>query len=214
MADRVIKILTAATSQAFVTLAELKTILNVPTTDTSHDAQFSMWITQYSAVIAAACNRTFAYETVRETWRGDPPPYERNRLFLSHWPIKQADLTTVEAPTGSTLASANYELEEGAGKLSLTGTWSEDIVVTYSGGYKLPDEAPEDLKALVTLLIQSAWFRFATLPSGGIRSISHRESRVMFFDPTALAKLHGAGPLSQAADAFKPFLSAYIRIEV
>ena len=36
----------------------------------------------------------------------------------------------------------------------------------------------------------------------------------MFFDPATMAKVHGAGPLSQADDMFKSLLSAYIRIEV
>src|SRR4249920_860178 len=165
MADRTIKIITPATTQDLITLDELKQCLNVPTSDTSHDVQFQLWIKQYSAVIAVACNRTFAYEEVRETWRGDPPPYENNRIFLSHWPVAEADLTSVEAPSGTALDPSSFELEELSGKVSLWGNWSEDIVVNYSGGYKLPDEAPDDLKALAMLLVQAAWFRFSAAPS-------------------------------------------------
>jgi hypothetical protein len=48
----------------------------------------------------------------------------------------------------------------------------------------------------------------------GIRSISHKESRIMFFDPNALlAKILSAHPtgLNPAVDAL---LKRYIRIEV
>lgn len=214
MADRSVKILTPATSNALASLDDVKTVLGIASTDTSHDARFNLWIAQYSAVIATTCNRIFGYQTVKETWRGDPPPLENSRLFLSSYPVKQIDLATVEAPKGSALASTDYELEELPGKLTLTGTWSEDIVVTYSGGYHLPDEAPEDLQAALMLLIQAAQFRFSITPTGGMRSISHRESRVMFFDPAQLAKLHGAGPISQVDDMWKSLLSSYIRVEV
>lgn len=215
MADRsVIKMITPSPTQDLVSLEELKTGLGVADTDTQYDARFQMWISQYSMVIANACNRIFGYSTVRETWRGDPPPLENSRLFLAQYPALETDLTTVEAPKGTALDPTGYELEELPGKLTLMGTWSEDIVVTYSGGYHLPDDAPADLKAALMLLVQGAWFRLSIAPTGGIRSISHRESRVMFFDPAQLAKLHGAGPMSQADDMFKSLLSAYVRIEV
>jgi hypothetical protein len=214
MADRTVKIIVPADSTALISLDELKAGLGVASTDTTHDARFQLWIDQYSMVIANACNRIFGYTTVAETWRGDPPPYENNRLFLSQYPAKEADLTKVEAPKGTSLDPTTYELEELPGKLTLMGAWSEDIVVTYSGGYRLPDEAPDDLKAAMMLLVQAAWFRLSIQPTGGIRSISHRESRVMFFDPAQMAKLHGAGPLTQADDMFKSLLSAYVRIEV
>jgi hypothetical protein len=214
MADRVIKMIIPWSTQDLISLDELKAALGVPDTDSSHDARFAMWISQYSMLIANSCNRIFGYSQVRETWRGDPPPYENNRLFLAQYPVVEADLTSVEAPKGTALDPTNYELEELPGKLSLFGDWSEDIVISYSGGYKLPDDAPPDLKAVLMLLVQAAWFRFSTTPTGGIRSISHRESRVMFFDPAQLAKLHGAGPMSQADDMWKSVLSAYTRIEV
>lgn len=217
MADRTIKILTAATDFDLITLDELKVSMGIPTTDTSHDEQFQLWIDQYSAVIARTCNRTFAYEKVQETWRGDPPPYERNRLFLSHWPIKLDDLESIEAPAGTPLDLSTYafELEEQSGKLSLFGSWDEDIVVTYSGGYVLPDEAPDDLKAAMSLALQAARFHYTSIGASGIRSISHRESRVQFFDLTSLAKISGGlGPLSQINSALDVLLYKYMRIEV
>ena len=98
MADIWIKVLQPADSYALLTLDELKIILNLAPTDTSEDAQLNMWIDQYSDVVATMCNRVFAYETVEETWRGDLPPFDGPRLFLTHYPVADDDITSVESP--------------------------------------------------------------------------------------------------------------------
>ena len=139
MADIWIKVLVPADSYALLTLEELKVILNLPPTDTSEDVQLNIWIEQYSDVIATMCNRVFGYETVEETWRGDLPPFDAPRLFLTHYPVADADITSVELPRGSVLDPANYELESVSGKLRINGAWAEPVTVTYSGGYHLPD---------------------------------------------------------------------------
>ena len=156
MADVWVKVLTPADSYALLTLDELKSIINVPLSDTSEDAQLQMWIDQYSDVVATMCNRVFAYETVAETWRSESPPFDRSTLFLTRYPVADVDLTTVESPRGSTLDPASYEVENTSGKLRIEGAWTEPVTVTYSGGYHLPDEAPPALKAATGLLIQAA----------------------------------------------------------
>ena len=44
-------------------------------------------------MIARLCNRIFAKETLIETWRdlGDGV----RRLYLTHWPVKEADIVGV-----------------------------------------------------------------------------------------------------------------------
>jgi hypothetical protein len=216
MADIWIKVLVPADSYALLTLEELKVILNLPPTDTSEDLQLNIWIEQYSDVIATMCNRVFGYETVEETWRGDLPPFDAPRLFLTHYPVADADITSVESPRGSVLDPANYELESVSGKLRINGAWAEPVTVTYSGGYDLPDDAPPALKAATGLLIQAARLQGRMNATSGIRSIAHRESRVQFFDPLQVlgGKSSAVAPLQAATETVSAMLYKYMRLYV
>jgi hypothetical protein len=218
MADITVKVLTEAKTIDLVTLTELKTMLGLSLTDTTEDAQLSMWITQYSDVIATLCNRVFAKETVEETWRGDSPPYDsqNGRVFLTHYPVADADITSISAPDGTLIDNTGYELENRTGKLQFFTTWSEPIRITYTGGYDLPDEAPPALKQALVLLVSAARLYMLRQLTSGIRSISHRESRVQFFDiNAAMAKLAGgAGPLGTASQAVNSLLYKYMRFYV
>jgi hypothetical protein len=182
MADIWVKVLTPADSYALLTLDELKAILNVPLTDTSEDAQLQMLIDQYSDVVATMCNRVFAYETVEETWRCSDSP----RLFLTRYQVADADLVSVESPRGSVLDPTIYELENTSGKLRIEGAWAEPVTVTYSGGYQLPDAAPQSLKAATGMLIQGARMQGRT--TSGIQSVTHGDTRVQYFDPSQASK--------------------------
>jgi hypothetical protein len=214
MADRIIEILTPATSYDLLTLGELKTSFGVATADTSKDAQFSMWITRFSDVISTYCNRIFAYEEVKETWR----EFTDNRVFLSHWPITLADIQMIECPSGTTIDPSTYDIEEGSGKIEFwdsTFGQSDDmpIIVTYSGGFNLPDEAPPALKQATELLIRIEWLLTQSLLRGGVRSLSHKEKRVMYYDPlaTLLARTGAAKGIPSAVDSL---LKHYMRFEV
>jgi hypothetical protein len=209
MADIWVKVLTPATSYALLTLDELKAILNVPLADTSEDTQLQMLIDQYSDVIATMCNRVFAYESVEETWRcGDSP-----RLFLTRYPVADADLVSVESPRGSVLDPTIYELENASGKLRIEGAWAEPVTVTYSGGYQLPDAAPQALKAATGMLIQAA--RGQARMTSGLRSVMHGDTRVQYFDPVQMFGKAGlAAPLQAATDTIDAMLYKYMRIYV
>jgi hypothetical protein len=214
MADIWVKVLTPADSYALLTMAELKSILGLSPTDTTEDAQLAMWIEQYSDVVATLCNRVFAYEQVEETWRGDAMPFDSPRLFLTHYPVVDADVVSVESPRGSIVDPTLYEVDNKSGKMRMDNAWAEPVTVTYSGGYKLPDEAPPALKAATGLLIQAARIQMRLNLTSGIRSISHRESRVMFFDVQQMTGSKGSGPLAAAADTVNSLLYSYMRIEV
>jgi hypothetical protein len=209
MADIWVKVLTPATSYALLTVDELKAILNVPLTDTSEDAQLQMLIDQYSDVVATMCNRVFAYETVEETWRCSDSP----RVFLTRYPIADADIVSVESPRGSILDPTIYELENASGKLRIEGAWSEPVTVTYSGGYSLPDAAPPALKAATGMLIQAA--RGQARMTSGLRSVMHGDTRVQYFDPVQMFGKAGlAAPLQTATDTIESMLYKYMRIYV
>ncbi|UPK03109.1 hypothetical protein [Bradyrhizobium sp. 170] len=213
MADIWVKVLEPADSYALLTLEEAKTILGISAGDTSEDDQIKMWIDQYSDVVATMCNRVFAKEKVQETWRGDLMPFDSPRLFLTHYPVADDDIESVESPRGSIINAAAYEIENGSGKLRIEGAWSEPITVIYTGGYALPDGAPDTLKAATGLLIQGARSEMTTTAVSGIKSISHRESRVQFMEGGGQSS-GGGGALSKAADTVNALLYKYMRFHV
>jgi hypothetical protein len=219
MADIAIKVITPADSYALLTLDEVKTAFGIPLTDTSKDAQLQALIDGYSDVVATMCQRVFAKEEVEETWRGDPPPYENYRVFLARWPVRPEDIQTVTA-NGGAIDPTAYEIETASGKLTLLGylggSAGDPVVVHYTGGYLLPDEAPPALKQAMLLLVQAGYAQLLRGFNTGVRSVSHKDSRVMYFDPNAAASKGGGGhsPLSIATEAVNALLSAYMRYEV
>jgi Phage gp6-like head-tail connector protein len=211
MADIWVKVLEPATSYALLTLDELKTILGISTSDASEDDQLTMWIEHYSDVVATMCNRVFAKEKVQETWRGDTMPFDSPRLFLTHYPVADADIESVSSPNGTLIDPAAYEVENRSGKVRIDGAWSEPITVVYTGGYDLPEEAPAALKQAVGLLIQGAREQMTTAAISGIKSITHRESRVQFMDTATSSSKTGGGAIGAAADTVDALLYKYMR---
>jgi hypothetical protein len=159
------------------------------------------------------CNRIFAREQLREEWRELNGGY---RIFPSHWPIKQADLESVESPAGIVLDPSNYELEEGSGKIEIFSAvaWTEPVVVTYWGGYDLPADAPLPLKQAVAMLNVRSKLLASLGTIAGIRQLSHKEARIAFHDPSKLIGIAfgaGAGGIDAA---IMNILSHYIHYEV
>jgi hypothetical protein len=214
MADRVVKVLTPADSYDLLSLDELKVAMEIPASDTSQDVLLQQYITRFSDVVATTCNRVFAYEEVAEIWRCTNVDFINGmkRLFVTHYPIDPTAQIVLESPTGTPLDPSTYVVEEKSGKVELLQTWAEPITITYSGGYDLPEEAPPALKQATELMIREGQALAQRMLNSGIRSISHRESRVMFFDPlTLLTKTEGFGFATTAANAL---LMHYVRLEV
>jgi len=207
MADIIIKILTPATQFDLLTLQEAKLALGI--TDNLSDAQLQQSITVYSDVVSELTNRVFAKERVRETWRC----LGSRRLFLSHWPIVETDIEKVECPRGTLMDPATYEIEERSGKIELFGPQPEPIEITYTGGVTLPDKAPPALKQATLLLIREDRATAQRQATSGIRSLSHKEARVMFFDPAQQLRAQGGGG-NQTMNAVSALLSHYTRLEV
>jgi hypothetical protein len=236
MADRTIEILTPATDSDLMTLDEAKQLMGLSLTDTTEDAQLQLFIDINSATIARLCNRIFAREEVREEWRElgcqlswpgyyypDYVPYysgtvgrsDAHRLFLSHWPVEAIDIESVESPPGTLLDPSAYEIETLSGKLEcLTGSFVEPVVVTYWGGYNLPEDAPLPLKQACALLnIQSKLLASLGMLAG-IRLMAHKEARVAFHDPLKILEAAMGGKGSPTQMAVMNILSHYIRYEV
>jgi len=203
MADVTQKILVPATSHALISLDELKTALGG---ESGNDEQMQWLIDTQSAVIARMCNRIFAKETLIETWRelGD------RRLYLTHWPVKEADIASVTTNGSDRLN--DWELDEREGKLSIFTGRTEPIRIEYTGGYELPDEAPLPLKQAVALMVNTSKSEAAAASLSGVRMISHKESRVMFHSPTSGGSSGGSSTTtSQAQDTVKALLGHYVK---
>lgn len=212
MADVTIKIIEPADNFDLLTLDELKTALGIH--DATQDAMLSEMITRYSDVVATLCNRVFAHETVRETWRCFQSDCPGTRLFLSHWPVKEDDITVVEAPRGSVLNPEAYELEERSGKLTLFDNMESEVIVTYQGGFYLPDDAPPALKQACELMIRTGRAQAQAQAVSGIRSLSHKEARVQFFDPNQINRSQQQAAVTGTNVAVNALLMHYVRLQV
>jgi len=220
---------TPAVSADLLSLGTAKVMLGI--TDTSEDELLSLLISQSSDMVAEECNRVFARETGIETWRclediNCPPGM--SRLYLTHYPVKKSDLAQVALLDGTLVDPADYYLEERSGKLTLKFVIS-DVQVSYTGGYLLPDEAPTALQQAIGLLVQKGrqLKQTAAATSGGagsaqasgIRMISHKGARIMYYSPKDLAAASGGtggaastGKAGDATDsAVKNLLYNYIR---
>jgi hypothetical protein len=242
MADRTITILTPATDTDLLTLDEAKQFLGQSLTDTSDDAQLQLFIGVNSTNVATLCNRAFwpsyslGREEVQEEWRGigsqlswpgyyypDYVPYysgtalrsDATRLFLSHWPVAPADVESVESPQGTVLDPSTYEIEPNSGKLScLTGAFLEPVVVTYWGGYWLPDGCPPPLKQACSLLNVQSKLLAQLGAIAGIRQLRHKQATVGFHDPLKIIEAAMGGHGSPTQMAVMNLLYKYMRIEV
>ena len=209
MADVTVKIITPATSFAFMTLDELKVALGAPSGTTTTDEQWQWMIEVNSATIAEMCNRVFAKEEVQESWR----EIVNNRVHLTHWPVKEADIVSVTSHGDDQI---DWELEETTGKLQFFNQ-SEPITVHYTGGFELPDEAPMPLKQATVLMAANWKAQLAMVQVTGVRMISHKESRVMFHSPTSGGSSGGSGGAGSGGGvppAVESILSQYTRFWV
>jgi hypothetical protein len=220
MADVTVDVITPATAKDLLTLAEAKLWLGISATDTSQDVALQAMITTFSEEIAERLNRhptvTIGYEEVVETWRETL----NGRLFLSHWPVKPADVISVtDGSTGTVLTSDQYEIAQNSGKLSnisiggaVSSCWTHPVVVHYWGGYNLPTECPLPLKHCVVMLIREERIRMMQMQTAGIRTIRHKEAMVAFFDPNMLL-VRMAGAKSPTLQAVESILTHYMRFQ-
>jgi Phage gp6-like head-tail connector protein len=211
MVDVLTKIITPATNYDLMTVDDLKLALGIA--DNSQDAALARYITSYSDVIAKLCNRVFARETLTETWRD----LDSNRIFLSHYPIAtETDITSVQCPRGvTTLDPSSYEIDLKEGQINLYATQSEPITVTYTGGYQLPDDAPPSLQEAMVVIVREARAAAMRAAVSGIRSMSHKESRVVYFDPNLLNRSMASNLLNPGiAPLVDTLLMHYVRIQV
>lgn len=202
---------------AFLTNYEARLILNLTSSiDETVDDMIEMLIEWSSDEIATNCNRTFAKETLEAVYREINT--DTKRLQLTHYPI--VDIESVVDGHGNTLImDIDYEVDWDAGKLTRLGSnsWVGPTTVIYIGGYDLPAETPKALKQAAMLMTREAYFA-TQRGDATIRMVSHKDARVMYFDPSMMVKALAAGgggnAGSPALRRIQELLTAYIHIEV
>jgi hypothetical protein len=191
--QQLLNVLTPATSQDLVSLANMKMKMGIDPSNTTWDALLQELITNTSETIAKLCNRVFGYETVDETYYqlADSPSPPTQRLYLSRWPVVTADITSITQDGTDLLPTLNINwfLEESTGtlyQLQSLGQWicTTSIDVQYSGGYQLPNSAPGPLAFAVEALIREQYMSWIRSPSSfGVRQIRHKESSIGYYGP-------------------------------
>jgi hypothetical protein len=209
-----IVVTTPATSIDLMTLDELKLAINI--TSTVQDAMLSDLITRVSAEIAAYCNnRVFGYESVIETFTEIPA--DKLRLFLARYPIPQDNtgITSISINGAPVTYPNGMLLDSLWGKLQMpNSTFIDQTIITYSGGYHLPEEAPPALKQAAVMLMREAYYQ-TVRGDATVRMIGHKESRIIYFDPNLLARSAGGAGTggSPAQRASHDLLTHFTRYE-
>jgi len=174
--------------QDLITLEDAKTELGV--TGTSQDAAISSRITRASKVIAEHCNRQFALASAEETFvfHGHHAFYhhhgvpQEHALILTLYPIVEIASISLD---GLDLDASAFDVqpEEGMIRLIDCGRWHGRVIVTYTGGYDLPDDAPGALQSACIELVRqysNAASSASSAGASGIRSVTHGDETVTF----------------------------------
>lgn len=194
-----ILIITPATSNSLVSVPEAKLALNLSrSTDTILEDQIEMFIDWSSSQIAAIAGRVFGEETLTETFTTISEQFPEC-LFLNRWPVLNIASITDDS---SAIAAGGYQLEKLTGKITrIDGVgFGGPVTVTYTGGYKLPKDAPSALKQASLLMTRESYYS-AIRGDATVRMIGHKEARVIFFDPNAALKALGGGSGSGGSPA-------------
>lgn len=219
MADRDIFVVEPADNQNLLSLEECKLFLNISGADTSRDAQLELQIAAASAMIADMANRKpelgFGETRVIEEWR----EVMHGRVQVMHFPISQDEPITVNANGAPYIEGTHYRVDFNSGKVSVgvnggNGAWPQPVILEYTGGYLLPDDAPLPLKQACAALVRGMRITNQTASVAGMRQIKHKEAQVSFYDPNALliksAGMQSSPGMQEATALIRP----YIRIEV
>jgi hypothetical protein len=199
-----------APDPALITLYEAKVALQIPTSSTDMDELLRFIIIRASDEVQTLCSRVFPKEEVIETFREIGNPI--TRLPLSRYPVKVDDIVSI-AIDGS---PAEFDVDSASGILTLYGGnfWSESVVATYAGGYAIPQEVPPALRQ-ATLLFAKDYYQTTQRGDQSIRQITHKESRIIYFDPATMMKAMnsgGSGGGSAAQNAARNLLQRYTRL--
>jgi len=218
--DPTLNVITAATSVALISLDDAKIMLGLPAGPSADDARLQMLLDQNGIILAHKANReTFAKEKVSERWDCVAPvccPDGSCKIWLMRAPVKLADIESIESPAGTVIDPADIRLEERTGKIVFPLGCGSEILITYTGGFDLPDEAPLDLQRAAGLELRQYQTQAAqeATSGAGIRLLQHKDSRIVYFSPRDMAggSSSAAAPATSLTDnAVKNLIAPYTR---
>jgi hypothetical protein len=201
-----------------ITLDDLKLALGI--TGNTEDAALQSAITFQSRIIAEYCNRRFGMAQALETFTFDPYEYLQIRqpLVLSLYPVAQISEVSTAGAT-----AADWHFDPPSGRLWLTDPqntgfytygyppysyWPGSVMVSYSGGYDLPEGAPARLQRAVIEAVNLGRIS-ATTRDPTIREVQHGDTRISY--ATAAFATGSSGYLSASVtDLINPFRRLYI----
>jgi hypothetical protein len=209
--QQIVRVITPADTFSLMSLEEMKTALGIEIDDVSEDDQLQFIIELSSNEVASRLNRVLAFEKVEETFLNACG----RRLFLSRYPVKREDIESLTLDDDDILSDTDWVLEEYSGILHRKdSTWSGTVVVTYSGGYQLPEEAPAALKQ-ASVIVGRDQRNDIVRGDSSVRMISHKESRVMYFSPDQMTvKSSGGSSISSSTSAIESLLVHFRRYYV
>lgn len=156
-----LRVIEPAYSLDLTVLETARNELGITGEDTSVDAWISTLIRQASNMIASYCNRVFGEETVEETFWPSTWGEWADSFVLDRTPITAVESVVMD---DSELGTSEYDLDEQKGILyrAVTGypqpwPWFSSLVVTYTGGYALLDDVPEDLERAALMLVKGQY---------------------------------------------------------
>jgi hypothetical protein len=179
-----------------VTLEALKLELGTP--DSEDDANAAR-ITRESKLIAEQCDRIFGFCEAVETFEFDTCEITRpgQPLHLRLYPQ-----TTIESiMAGDTeLTEDDYVVDAEKGRIWMPGaSWSGTVVVTYAGGYDLPDNAAGGLQAACIEAVRGRGLALSRDPS--IQTTHHGDTSVGYFSEQVVA----GGLSARVMEMIRPF---------
>lgn len=159
-----------------ITLDDLKLDLSI--TEDDEDDRLEASITRFSKLIADECGRIFGLSHGIETFAFDQGEQTRlgQKLALSLYPIAEIESVEIDG-----VESESYSVDAVKGLIWINGAaWSGTVVVTYSGGYDLPDESPAGLQSAVIEAVRDR--RLSASQDSTVQSTGTGDTRVSYFN--------------------------------
>jgi hypothetical protein len=185
-----------------ISLDDLKLALGIE--DDSEDAALQAAITFQSRIIAAYCDRRFGLAQALETFVFDrnETMLMRQALWLRLYPV----IEVIEVSTAGATA-ADYHFDPASGRVWTEGNWSGTVMVTYSGGYDLPEQAPARLQQALIQAVNEG--RTTGSRDPGIREVQHGDTRISYFTPS-LSTASSGFLSAPVVDLIQPFRHLHV----
>ncbi len=186
--------------EQLIALDDLKLELGLPNGSDDHDEDETLEarITRASRLLADLTERRFAFAHATETFIFDRDEFLCGPLLLRLFPIVEVESITA----GDVELEADaYHVDADNGRVILvSGGWSGQIVVTYSGGYVLPDDAPMRLQDAVVALVRDARISATSgdAGTGAVRQVTHGDVSVGYYDSRSTSSADGGLPTGVA----------------